>query len=200
MDVQQLRPGLWRWTAPHPAWAPAVAWPQEVGCVYYEAPEATVLIDPLVPEAADGERFWRALDRDVERRGLPLAVVLTAPWHRRSADEVAARYGASVWTRSDGVPPPAGVVAFSVPPVDERQVALLLPEHGALVTAEILASLDGELRVCPSPALENVEALALFLDELRGVPIDLVLPAHGAPVLEDAPGAVRRAVERFSAR
>ena len=50
MDVLQLADGLWRWTAPHPN---AANWPRfgppvppQVGCVYYEAPDAVVLIDP----------------------------------------------------------------------------------------------------------------------------------------------------------
>src|SRR5437667_9971249 len=85
MQVQKLAPGLWRWTAPHPAWQPSADWPQEVGCVYFEAREAVVLIDPLVPPADDGERFWRALDRDVERAGRPVLVLLPAPQHPRAA-------------------------------------------------------------------------------------------------------------------
>jgi hypothetical protein len=74
MEVQELRRGLWRWTAPHPDWSPSLdrpgGWPRMVGCVYYEPPEAAgtvVLIDPLAPPEGtpDHERFWRALDRDV---------------------------------------------------------------------------------------------------------------------------------------
>ena len=38
----------------------------EVGSVYYEADDAVVLIDPIVP-SEDRERFLDALDRDVER-------------------------------------------------------------------------------------------------------------------------------------
>jgi hypothetical protein len=44
-------------------------WPQEVGSVYAELPETIVLIDPQVPPD-EAERFWGALDRDVERRRL----------------------------------------------------------------------------------------------------------------------------------
>ncbi len=45
MQVQQITPGLWRWTAWHPEWK------EDVGCVYYEGHDAIVLIDPLVPPA-----------------------------------------------------------------------------------------------------------------------------------------------------
>src|SRR4029077_20020265 len=60
MDVQQLANGLWRWAAPHPNAADWAGWgppaPPEVGCVYYEAPDAVVLFDPLLP-AGEEEDF-----------------------------------------------------------------------------------------------------------------------------------------------
>src|ERR687887_2327574 len=98
MRVQELSGGLWRWTGLHPEWTPEQGgpegWEQEVGCVYYESPDAVVLVDPLVPPE-DEERFWRALDRDVERARKPVRILLTVPWHGRSAEAVAARYGAA---------------------------------------------------------------------------------------------------------
>src|SRR3712207_7332660 len=45
-----------------------------------------VLVDPLVP-ADEAERFWRALDRDVEQHGAP-NVLITVSWHTRSAREI----------------------------------------------------------------------------------------------------------------
>lgn len=53
--MREIAPGLWRWTAPHPAWVPNSEpdspddWEQLVGCVLYERPDAVVFIDPLVP-------------------------------------------------------------------------------------------------------------------------------------------------------
>ena len=182
MQVQELAPGLWRWTAPHPAWRPGADWPPEVGCVYYEAREAVVLIDPLVPPADDGERFWRALDRDVERAGRPVLVLLTAPWHARSADAIVDRYGGRIGTAAEL----AGVEAYPVPPVAEGQVALFVRERGALVTAEVLAGSPHGLRVCPSPALGDSRELDGFLGALLDLPVELVLVAHGEPVLERA--------------
>jgi hypothetical protein len=73
MEVHELKPGLWRWTAPHPEWGDTV-----VSSAYVEAPDAVVLVDPLVPrDAEDG--FFAALDRDVERRGLPVAIAHGGP-------------------------------------------------------------------------------------------------------------------------
>ena len=83
MVVQEVAAGLWRWTGEHPEWTPEQGgpegWERDVGCVYYEAPEAVVLFDPLVPPE-DEERFWRALDRDVERVGKPVCVLATVRW------------------------------------------------------------------------------------------------------------------------
>ena len=60
MDVLEIAPGLWRWTAYHEEWK------EEVGCVFVATEDGVVLIDPLVP-ADDTARFWKALDRDVKR-------------------------------------------------------------------------------------------------------------------------------------
>src|SRR3954451_10777524 len=103
MRVEQLRPHLWRWTAPHPEWRPEHArggegWEREVGCAAIVRDDELVLVDPLAPDdEAEREQFWRAVDRDVEHHGAP-HVVLTNAWHRRSTDEVRARYdGTRVW-------------------------------------------------------------------------------------------------------
>lgn len=192
----------------HPAWtAAAQGWEQEVGCVYYEAENAVVLVDPLVPPE-DEMRFWRALDRDVERVGRPVLVVLTAPWHTRSAEAVVARYGASVWAHPAGrtrldreidasVLPP-GVEAFEIPPAREGQVALFLAEHRALVTAEVLVGVDGRLQVAPSPGLQDRSRLASCLALLLELPIEVVLPAHGGPILERGREAVAEALAHWA--
>ena len=185
----ELRPRLWRWTAAHPAWRPGAEWPPEVGCVYYETPEAILLIDPLVP-ADEEDRFWRAFDRDVERAGVPVLVVLTAPWHARSSEEFVRRFDGRIAVPWD-LPQ---VEAFPVPPVAEGQVALFLREHGALVTAEILADLGAGLAVCPSPALRDARLLSPFLQRLVELPLELIVPAHGAPVLERAREVLAAAV------
>jgi hypothetical protein len=83
VDVADLGFGVWRWTA------------GERTCFYVEAEQATLLVDPVVPDD-EPERFWRALDRDVERRGLPVVVLLTGAAGREGADAVAARYGGTI--------------------------------------------------------------------------------------------------------
>jgi glyoxylase-like metal-dependent hydrolase (beta-lactamase superfamily II) len=189
--VQEVAPGLWRWTGLHPDWKPSDAgpegWSQEVGCVYYEAPDAVILVDPLAPPE-DEERFWAALDRDVERAGKPVRVLLTVSWHGRSAEAVAKRYGAA----TDG-PLPAGVEAHAAPAGEET--VYRLPAHGALVFGDIVLGVDGGVRLCPESWLDGT--LAQLRDELRPLlelPVERVLVSHGEPVLADGRAALERAL------
>jgi hypothetical protein len=194
MDAVRIAEGLWRWTAPHPNWE---NWPgreleaREVGCVYYEADDATVLIDPLIPAGEEDELF-RHLDADVARRGLPVVILLTAEWHRRSADELAARYEARI-----GGTLPAGVEEIPIDGADERQVAYFIRPPAALVVCEIFSvDVEGELRVCASPALERPDELEASLDRIMELPVERLLVSHGEPVLADAKARMAEALAR----
>jgi len=185
VNVSELAPGLWRWTALHPDWKEGEGWEQEVGCVYYEAADATVLIDPLVP--AEQERFFSALDRDVERRGLPVAVLLTCESHRRSAAELTERYDA-------GDAPPNGIEPFVVPEL--KETLLWLPEHKTLVVGDVLLGGPDGVRICPDSWLEGASPAAIHaaLRPLLDLPIERVLVSHGEPVLEHGRAALERAL------
>ncbi|HZC75626.1 MAG TPA: hypothetical protein VE220_06605 [Gaiellaceae bacterium] len=194
MEAVRIADGLWRWTAEHPRWK---HWPnhereaREVGCVYYEANDATVLVDPLVP-AGEEDTFFRHLDSDVERRGLPVVILLTADWHGRSADGLAARYEARI-----GGALPEGVEEVSIEGADERQVAYFIRPHAALVVAEIFGvDIDGELYVGQSPALVRPDELAASLERLMELPIERLLVSHGEPVLDRAKTRMEEALAR----
>ncbi len=194
MEALRIADGLWRWTAPHPNWE---NWPDrerelhEVGCVYYEADDATVLFDPLVP-AGEEDEFLRHLDADVERRPGPVVILLTAEWHRRSTDELAARYDARI-----GGEPPAGVEELAIEGADERQVAYFIRPHAALVVAEIFAvDVNGELRVARSPAVVRPDELDASLERIMELPIERLLVSHGEPVLAEAKKRMAAALAR----
>jgi hypothetical protein len=191
MDVQRLADGLWRWTAPHrnaahwPDWGPPV--PPHVGCVYYEAPDAVVLFDPLLP-AGEEDEFLAYLDRDVERLGLRVSVLLTAAWHERSAAILRERYGAG-----DRVP--GTVEAYPVEGAPEEQLAYFIRPHRALVVAEIFAGDgNGGLALVPSPALTDRAALDRSLQAIAELPVERVLVSHGDPVLRDGRAAIELAL------
>lgn len=149
MEVAELAPGLWRWTA------------QGAGCFYVESGDTTLLVDPLLPPGEE-ERFWRALDRDVERRARPVAVVLTGGGHAHDGAAIRKRYGARVL---DGEP---GVRALD-------GGALWLASHCALAAGAAIESVDGELRVVRAPLLPSVRA---WLE----LPVEHVLVRHGEQV------------------
>jgi hypothetical protein len=196
MELTQIRPGLYRWTASHPAYEPDAEpdspadWPEQVGCVAYEAPDALVLIDPLVPDA-----LWPALDRLAE--GRRVAVLTTIGFHRRSRDAVAERYGASTSRAKKTLP--RGVETLPIRRAGETMV--WMPEHAALVPGDrILGGRDGGLRLCPDSWLGYLSSgmtgaeLREALRPLLRLPIELVLVSHGDPVLSGGRDALERAL------
>lgn len=207
MDVLEIEAGLWRWTGWHEEWK------EEVGSVYVATADGVVLIDPLVPPE-DAERFWRALDRDVERAGGRVDVLVTVFWHTRHADEVVRRYGAAVWApgrgraaigRRAGVEPetyragdplPGGMEALAT--ARSNEVVFWLPEHETVVTGDVVLGAEGGgLRLCPPswlPESKTIDDLRESLRPLLDLPIRRVLVSHGEPVLEDGAAALAAAL------
>jgi glyoxylase-like metal-dependent hydrolase (beta-lactamase superfamily II) len=211
MDVHELAPGLWRWTTAHPEWNDEADWPREVGCVYLETSATLVLIDPLVPaDEAARTSFLEHLDADVERNGKPVAILLTLPWHVRSAAELAERHGAEVWASSataeqvDGVVTrpfePAEILPGGVIGIDaqrEGETMFWLPEHRALVPGDsLLGDGNGGVRVPPDSWFDDVTPVEfkLALRSLLDLPVERVLVSHGEPVLADGLAALERAL------
>ena len=200
MDVRELRPGLWRWTAAHPEWEHAEHWGPEVGSVYAELPEALVMVDPLVA-LDDEDRFWEALDRDVERVGKPVHVLLTVHWHERSVAAVLERYKATLWRPEEKGTLPAGVHAEVVKGSDWVEALFFLEPHRALIAGDLLIGRPGggvELPVGWFPKGEQDWAEQKLKPELRKrlaeLPVELVVVSHGEPVLEDGAAALERAL------
>jgi glyoxylase-like metal-dependent hydrolase (beta-lactamase superfamily II) len=199
MEVQELRPGLWRWTGAHPEWDHAEHWGPEVGSVYAELEDAVVVVDPLVP-TEDEERFWSALDRDAERAGRPQHVLLTEHWHERSDAAVLDRYHAKQWRPEESGELPAGVHAEIVKGSDWVEALFFLEPHRALVAGDLLVGRDGgiELPVGWFPKDEQQWARDVLKPDLRkrlaALPVELVLVSHGEPVLEDGAAALDQAL------
>jgi hypothetical protein len=197
VEVQRIDEGLWRWTTAHPDWHEGDDWGREVGCVYWEAEDTVVLVDPLVPsEEADRTRFLEALDRDVARLGRPVAIVLTCEWHERSAAELTDRYGASVH-RAGGAADslPRDVVAYDI--AVAREIVYWLPGARAVVPGDVLLGTEGGLALCPEPWLERRGGHARLVSELAPLlelPVERVLTSHGAPTLTDGRAALQRAL------
>ena len=86
--MRELRPGLWHWQAPHPAWEATEPWDPNVSSYAIDDGERLLLFDPL---AVPSELVDVAADRET-------AIVLTAPWHERDAESLVERLDAPVYT------------------------------------------------------------------------------------------------------
>jgi hypothetical protein len=173
-------------------------WPRAVGCVLYDAADATVLIDPLLP---DGDsQFLTQLDRHVQERGLPVSILTTIKWHRRSRDELATRYEARTSRAKSQLP--AGVEAKPIRGAGETM--FWLGEHRALVPGDrVMGDRGGGLRLCPESWLgylprnsrPSLSQVAERIRPLLELPIEMVLVSHGEPVLGGGREALARALE-----
>ncbi|HEY6731098.1 MAG TPA: hypothetical protein VI039_08750 [Solirubrobacterales bacterium] len=192
---EAVRPGLWRWTSDHAEWKRAVA------SLALEAEDDLVLVDPLL----DGKQ-WDALQAGLS--GRHLHVLLTIHWHARSAAEIASRLPeVRVWAHSRNRAAvarrapvtdvfriddelPGGLVAIEARPRSE--VLFWEPRSRALIVGDALLG-DGErgegLHTCPAswlPESTDLDDLRASLRPVLDLPLELILPAHGAPVLTDA--------------
>jgi glyoxylase-like metal-dependent hydrolase (beta-lactamase superfamily II) len=203
MQVTEIASGLWRWVAFHEEWR------KHVSSVYLETEEAVCLVDPLVPADAPDELLG-PLDRDIERAGVPVHVLLTVFWHVRSAPEIVDRYGATLWTPSrsalpverrtgiaarqvrPGDPLPGGMVAHASGRASE--VVYRVPSHAALIVGDVL--LGGPLRICPPGWVGKggQDAVRGALAPLLALPLDTVLVSHGDPALGGGSAALRTAL------
>jgi len=188
----ELRAGLYRWTATHPEaeLAPEPGspadWGPHVGSVAYVAPDALVLVDPLVP--ADRGHVRGELDALVRRQGQRVAILTTLQFHFRSREELAARYSASTSRAKKTLP--QGVETVPIRGAGETMV--WLPEHGALIPGDrLIGDEHGGLRLCPDSWLRYLSSgmgrpeLREALHPLLDLPIEMVLVSHGEPVLTE---------------
>lgn len=203
---EELRPGLCRWTGRYPEWK------GEVASVAVEREADLVLIDPLLA----GEQ-WDRLEASLGDRRLH--VLLTIHWHARSAAEVAERFPeARIWAHSRnraatarrapvtdvfrlGDELPAGLVALEARPRSE--VMFWEPRSRALIVGDALLG-DGEkgsgLHTCPAgwlPASTDLEDLRRSLRPALDLPVEIVLPSHGAPVLGGAKSKLSRIAAQY---
>jgi glyoxylase-like metal-dependent hydrolase (beta-lactamase superfamily II) len=212
MDVLEIAPGLWRWTAYHEEWK------EDVGCVYVETEEGAVLIDPLVPPE-DTAKFWKALDRDVEKLDLPIVVLIGSVDHGRAADRIAKRYDlvavlgskkidGKVSCRLTGTLEtsklPSGVEAHPIVGMMPGETAFFLRKGKALTFSDaVIGCAPGQVAVAPiswgvrTPAGRAAytrgfrRSIAALLESKPSI----VLPSHGEPVLRGGAKALRTALE-----
>ena len=186
--IEEVRPGLKRWAGPHPEFDPTEGDLDEsytdVASALFDGDDALVFIDPLVPDA-----LWPALDAEVKESGKPVVVLTTIFFHERNRDDVARRYGGRLGGDV------AGVRSFGAERADE--VAYWLERPRAVVFGDaVLGDNAGGLRITPwSRNAEGLERTRQALLKLLDLPVEVVLPAHGNPVLESGHEALARALQ-----
>jgi len=187
--VQELAPGLRRWTAWHDHWE------EDVGSLAVDTVDGLVLIDPLAPP---------------RELGRPEHVLVTVYWHARATGELKAR----TWAPSRSLRPlanrgvhaadaasglPGGIRAFQT--ARAAEAVYWLPEHRAVVVGDVLLgagakprATDEPLRLCPERWLGKAthDDLRASLRPLLELPVERVLVSHGEPVLADGKAALAR--------
>jgi hypothetical protein len=193
----EILPGVWRWTARHPAWRPGAKpespadWEPDVGSVAHLAGGELVLIDPLVPD--DRPELLEWLDELASRRRVH--VLTTIKWHRRTRDAIVDRYGAETSRARAALP--AGVLPLPLRGAGETMFWLERPR--ALVPGDRLMGAAGGLRLCPKSWLGYLGS-GIGIEELREIvraavadlPVEAVLVSHGEPVLSDGARALNQ--------
>lgn len=208
--MRELRAGLWHWQAPHPEWTPGERWPQEVSSCAFDDGERLLLFDPLaVPDtllALAREREpvivltapWHERDAQslVERLGAP--VYAPPP---DTAQDLIDKYGITAEQAGDGSPDlswlrtgggaahwyaagdrlPFGIEAF--PGREHNDLVLWIEDRRAVVAGDTLVDFGRGLEINREWLRAGVtrEHVVAGLQPLLELPVEVVLPAHGAP-------------------
>jgi glyoxylase-like metal-dependent hydrolase (beta-lactamase superfamily II) len=192
--MEELAPGLRRWTAWHDHWE------EDVASLGLETDDGLVLIDPLEPPP--------------ELRK-PDHVLLTVYWHARSSGDLKPK---RVWAASRSAKPlanrgvtvtdvvpgetelPGGVRAFAT--ARSGEVVFWLPDQKAVVVGDVLLGAGAKpratsdpLRLCPERWMGKTTHADVreSLRPLLELPVQRVLVAHGKPVLRSG----KRALEQL---
>jgi glyoxylase-like metal-dependent hydrolase (beta-lactamase superfamily II) len=185
--IEEIRPGLKRWAGPHPGFDPSEgdldASYTDVASTLFHGDDALVFFDPLVPD-----ELWPDLDAEVKESGKPVVVLTTIYFHERNRDDVARRYGGRIGGDVAGVRP------FSAARADELAYWLEGPRTVVFGDA-VLGDQNGGLRITPwARSPEGLEETRQALLALLELPVEVVLPAHGDPVLANGHEALTRAL------
>jgi hypothetical protein len=211
--VEELADGLWRWTARHPEWHPG-AWGSEVASFAVDAGDVLLLVDPLL--SGHDEGLLRRLDELASSR--EVAILITIPYHTRSAEPLSERYGASIHghprvaDRLDrrkrfraiepGAELPGGARAYAIGKPRRYEMPIHLPSHRALAWGDALVTtLQGELRIWHWRDRVDEARVRWYrerfnptLEPLLELDLERILVTHGPPILHDGAAALRTAL------
>ena len=209
--MRELRPGLWHWQAPHPAWEASEPWDQNVSSYAIDDGRRLVLFDPLAPPR---ELEELAAERET-------AIVLTCPWHERDSRGLVERLGVPVYTAppdsaqylmdtygisaeraGDGSPDVVWLLkegigearlygagdrldvgAEAFPGHKPNDLVLWIESHNAVIAGDTLSDLGHGLQINERWLGPGVtrDDVAAGLRPLLELPVEFVLATHGGP-------------------
>jgi len=216
--MDELAPGIYRWTAPHPEWRPKA---EEVQSYALVTGEALLLVDPLLPELDDERRapLLTAID-DLIGRARRLELLVTIPYHTRSAETLYERYSRTVSTLIWGsagvkkrltrlaplevIPQSAAgaatpiadgdVLAYTIGKPRRTEHPLYIPALRALAFGDAVVGAGGGLRFWNQSSGTGAawyrDVFAPTVAPLAELDVESVLVTHGPPVV----GGGRRAL------
>ena len=208
--MRELQTGVWHWEAPHPDWEPSEPWQQEVSSYAIDDGDRLLLFDPLDPPselvelAADRETAvvltapWHERDTRglVERLGLP--VYVPPP---DTEDDLMQKFGITREQAAGGSPDLAwllagdggdahlyrsgerlavGIEAFAGR--EPNDMVLWIEGSRAVISGDTLVDFGRGLEIAGwLRAGVTREQVVNGLRPLLDLPVELVLPTHGAP-------------------
>ena len=213
--MRELQAGLWHWQAPHPEWKPKSYWPREVSSYAIDDGVRLLLLDPLgVPGeilelAAVRDPVvvltapWHERDarRLVEQLGTPVFVP-----RPDTPDDLVEKFGITPEQAAAGSPDVEWLVAGGLGeahlyragdrlPVgveaclgrEHNDLVLWVESRRAVVAGDTLVDFGGGFEINErlrggATRGQVVERLCPLLER----PVELVLPAHGAPLGREA--------------
>ena len=209
--MRELQAGLWHWQARHPEWSEGEPWGPEVSSYAIDDGERLLLFDPLavpseIEEAATGRKTaivltapWheRDAERIVERLGVPVYTPLPD-----TAEDLMRTFGLTAEQAGDGSPDvvwllkegkgeahlyaagdrlDVGIEAF--PGHKPNDVVLWIESRRAVISGDTLVDFGRGLEINGGWLTPEVtrEQVVEGLRPLLELPVEVVLPAHGAP-------------------
>jgi hypothetical protein len=210
--MDELAPGILRWTAPHPEWRPKS---EEVESYALVAGEALLLVDPLLPDGTDERHspLLAALELLVAAAAR-VEILITVPYHTRSAEALYERYAPERPTRiwghalvrrrlrpetplevvpmgAAGTAAPIGggaVEAYTIGRPRRSEHPMYVPELRAVVFGDAVVGAQGGVRfwyLSSTDAAWYRDVFAPTLAPLAEQPLEHVLVTHGPPVIGD---------------
>jgi hypothetical protein len=217
--MEQIAPGIHRWTAPHPEWRSSV---EEVVSYVLVAGEVLAFVDPLLPAEGDARRapLLAEIDKIIgEVRRLDLFV--TIPYHTRSVETLYERYSRTLPTLIWGHPgvkkrltrlapfevipqsaageaaeiADGAVLAYTIGKPRRSEYPLYFPGLRAVVFGDAIVGAQGGVRFWNQSSSTGADwyrdVFAATLRPLTEQDIEYVLTTHGPAVVADG----RRALE-----